>query len=29
MVNFKSREAVTLEEVTPFWWGKERYDKGR
>lgn len=26
MVDLEKRETVTLEEVTPFWWGKGRYD---
>lgn len=25
MVDFEKRETITLKEVTPYWWGKERY----
>lgn len=26
MVDFEKRETVKLKEITPFWWGKERYE---
>ena len=26
MFDFEKRETVTLKEITPFWWGKERYE---
>lgn len=29
MVDLERRETVTLKEVTPFWWGKERYDNAK
>lgn len=28
MVDLEKRETVKLKEVMPYWWGKERYEKG-
>ena len=28
MLDYESRETITLKELTPDWWGKERYLKG-
>ena len=27
MVNYETRETITLKELMPNWWGKERYDE--
>ena len=27
MVNFETRETITLKELTPLWWGQERYER--
>ena len=29
MVDYETRETVTLKELTPKWWGKERYEEAR
>ena len=29
MVDYETRQTVTLRELTPGWWGKERYQKQR
>ncbi len=29
MVDFESRETVTLKEIIPYWWGKERYKNAK
>ena len=29
MVDYESRTAVTLRELMPNWWGKERYEAAR
>lgn len=26
MIDFEKRETITLKEILPFWWGKERYE---
>lgn len=28
MVDFDTRETVTLKELLPLWWGEERYQNG-
>ena len=27
MLDFEKRKTVTLKEITPYWWGKHRYDE--
>ena len=29
MVDYDSRQTITLGELMPFWWGEERYDQNR
>ena len=29
LVNYETRETVTLKELMPDWWGKERYTQSR
>ncbi len=29
MVNYEKRETVTLKELMPNWWGKERYTEAK
>ena len=29
MVNYETRETVTLKDLMPNWWGKERYEQSR
>lgn len=29
MVNYETREIVTLKDLMPNWWGKERYEQSR